>query len=266
MKLWRLLIAVLVAVSCTVKEDRGFCPAWCVVYSDGYMAEGCCGEFICNVATLGKGILEYGAKDFDSFEKKGELVLEVPRNEQVYVDVLCGVKEMELNGSVLAIPMGFGCDSIYAGHGSVFIPGEEGETALPLNKDFAVLSIKVKGDVPAGEYPFSFRIIGNVDGYELPGGTPHAGSFDYSPVEEEGLSFRAVIPRQMDDSLMLEIYHKDDASLLTRLNLGELVRDKGYDWTLPDLRDMALSVDLSEAGFNVEVGEWEISETVSIIL
>ena len=265
MRFWRLLAALLLAASCSVKEDRGYCPAWCVVYSDGYVAEGCSGEFTCNVATDTRSSLQYGKKDFGSFEKRGDLVLEVPRNEQVYVDVFRGVDRMELDGAVLSIPVGFCCDSIYAGHGKVFISGEEGETGLPLNKDFAVIYMKVKGEIPDGEYPFTFRIVGNVDGYELPGGHPHEGAFDYSPEEEDGLLFRTAVPRQVDDSLSLEVYHKDDASLLTRQNLGEIIKKKGYDWNLPDLPDIVLGIDLSEAGFHIEIEAWQISETVNIV-
>ena len=31
---------MILAAACSVKEDRTFCPAWCVVYSDGYVADG----------------------------------------------------------------------------------------------------------------------------------------------------------------------------------------------------------------------------------
>ena len=137
MKKLSLLFAILALAACSVKEDRGFCPAWCVVYSDGYVAEGCKGNLTCNVATDLQSSLDFGSREFSCFEHRGDLVLEVPRNEQVYVDVFCGVDEMSLNGAVLAIPMGCCSDNVYSGHGRVFIHGEEGEAGLPLHKDFA---------------------------------------------------------------------------------------------------------------------------------
>ena len=99
MRSWELLAAMILAAACSVKEDRAFCPAWCVVYSDGYVADGCRGELTCNVATDAKSSFEYGKQDFMRFARRGDLVLEVPRGEQVYVDVFCGVKGMERNGS-----------------------------------------------------------------------------------------------------------------------------------------------------------------------
>jgi hypothetical protein len=265
MNKWILLLLVAVLPGCSVKEDRGFCPAWCVVYSDGYVAEGCAGSLSCNVATDAQGSLDFGCREFSSFARRGELVLEVPRGELVYVDVFCGVEEMELNGSVLAIPMGCCSDCIYSGHGSLFISGEEGEAGLPLNKDYSRLLLKVKGVVP-DDNPFWFRILGNVDGYVLPGGKPHRGEFDYSPPEEPGCVFAARLPRQLDDSLLLEIYHKDDGSLVTRQELGRMIKDLGYDWSAPDLKDIALGVDLSAASFTIEVEAWDISETIKITM
>lgn len=260
-----LLIFAIAASACTVKEDRTFCPAWCVLYSDGHVAEGCSGDLTCNVATDEENSVEFGQKDYSSFTSRGDLVLEIPRNENVYLDVFCGVDEMARTGPVLAIPMGFCCDSIYSGHGRVFIAGEEGEAGLPLNKDFATVTLKVKGEVE-GEYPFCFRIRGKVDGFELPGGRPHRGEFDYRPPEEAGPVFRARIPRQLDDSLELEISHKDDGSVLTVQSLGAMLMKAGYDWTVQDLKDIEIGIDLSESAFTIEIADWEVSETLKIIL
>ena len=131
-------------------------------------------------------------------------------------------------------------------------------------KDFAEIIMQVRGDVPE-DYEFSFRLLGNVDGYELPGGKPHRGEFDYSPPREPGHVYRARVPRQLDDSLMLEIYHSD-GSLVTRQKLGMIMRMLGYDWSSPDLKDIMLGVDLAAASFTIEVEEWDNSETIKIIM
>ena len=95
-----LLIFAIAAAACTVKEDRTFCPAWCVLYSDGHVAEGCSGDLTCNVATDEENSVEFGQKDYSSFTSRGDLVLEIPRNENVYLDVFCGVDEMARTGPV----------------------------------------------------------------------------------------------------------------------------------------------------------------------
>lgn len=265
MRLRGILFLSFILAACSVKEDRDFCPAWIVVYSNGYVADGCQGSLTCNVSTDGQESIAFGKSDFNSFANRGDLVLEVPRNEQVYVDIFCGLDDMALSGSVLAIPMGCCSDCIYSGHSSVFVRGEEGETGLSLNKDYAQITMSVKGEVPE-EYPFYFRIIGNVDGYSLPGGTPHRGEFDYSPNEEPGHLFRVRVPRQLDDSLLLEIYQKEDGSLVTRQELGKMIIQLGYDWSAADLKDIGLGIDMSEASFTINVEAWDIIETIKIIM
>lgn len=265
MRALKLLFLSFLMVACSVKEDRNFCPAWCVVYSDGHIADGCSGSITCNVATDNQSSLDYEKMEFSSFTRRGGVVLEVPRNEQVYVDVFCGVDEMSLNGSFLSIPMGCCSDCIYSGHGSVFINGEEGEAGLPLNKDYALIVMSVREDAPE-DYPFFFRIRGNVDGYVLPGGKPHPGEFDYSPAEEPGHIFRARLPRQRDDSLILEIYAKENGALVTSQELGKMICELGYDWTAPDLKDIGLAIDMTEARFLIEIEGWDVSEIIKIIM
>lgn len=265
MKKCGLLLALLTFTACSVKEDRYSCPAWCVVYSDGYVASGCNGDLTCNVATDGESSLDYGSREFSSFVHRGDMVLEVPRNEHVYVDVFCGVEEMDMNGSVLAIPMGLCCDRIYSGHGSIIIHGEEGETGLPLNKDYALLEMCVAGEIP-DEPLFDFRILGNVDGYTLPGGYPHKGEFDYSPPAESGHRYRARLPRQLDDSMTLIISDKKDGAIVTRQPIGRIIRELGYDWSVPDLKDIKIEIRLSAADFEIKVMAWDNTETINVIL
>ena len=265
MKRWVLLLLTLCAAACSVKENRTSCQAWCVLYSNGHVAEGCEGDLTCNVATEGESSVERGRMAYESFVQKGDLVLEVPRNEQVYVDVFCGVSQMSLMESVLAIPRGCQCDKIYSGHSTVFIRGEEGEAGLPLNKDYSQISLSVRGDLP-GEYPFLFRVLGNVDGFELPGGKPHKGEFDCMPVADTNNVFHVCVPRQRDDSLVLELIHKTDGSPVIRLDFGEMLKEAGFDWSEADLRDINVVVDVAEAAFTVKVDTWDVSDIETVIL
>jgi len=259
------IVLALIAVACTVKEDRSYCPALCVVYSDGYVADGCAGDLTYSVTSEGRGNLDAGTGALSNFTEKGNMVFEVPRNENVYVDVFCGVYSMSMADSALRIPLGCSCDRIYSGHGHVLISGEGGEAGLPLHKDFVCLSVRLKSD-GLEELPFFLRIRGNVDGYVLPGGSPHRGEFDYRPPEEGKGCFKACIPRQTDDSLRLDICRTDDASTVESCALGKMISAMGFDWTRPDLRDLELTVKLAEVGFEIQIKAWEESGTINIII
>lgn len=259
-----LMILAMMAGACTVKEDRTYCPAWCIVYSDGYVAEGCSGDLTCSVSSDMRGSLDFGTKSFSSFTERGNLVFEVPRNENVFLDLFCGVNTMSLSESALRIPMGCGCDGIYSGHGSVLIPGESGEAGLPLHKDFAALRMTLDVNMPE-RCELYLRILGNVDGYALPGGLPHKGEFDYRP-PGDGKLFHARVPRQYDDSLVLEICRQDDDSTVVQYALGQAMSILGYDWNLPDLEDLDIVITLNELDFDIGITPWEESGTINIIL
>jgi len=258
------MIALLLAAACTVKEDRTYCPALCVVYSDGYLAEGCGGELCYNLVAEQEGVLGYGTGSLSSFTERGKLVFEVPRNENVYVDVFCGQLSMTIGDSALRIPLGCCCDKIYSGHGRVVITGEEGEAGLPLHKDFAQLKLELL--LEGEDNPFFLRILGNVDGYVLPGGLPHKGEFDYRPVEGKDRSFTAIVPRQYDESLILEICHRSDGMPVERYPLGQMIGDKGYDWKQPDLEDLEIFLSFGELGFEIEISPWEESGTINLTI
>ncbi len=265
MRTLSICVLAVLAAACTVKEDRNWCPALCVVYSDGYVAEGCPGELTCSISSESHGKLDSGTGSISSFSEKGNMVFEVPRNENVFVDVFCGVSTMTLTESALRIPMGFCCDGIYSGHGSLMITGEVGEAGLPIHKDYARLTLVLDAGQDDGD-PLYLRILGNVDGYTLPGGRPHRGEFDYRPPEIGSGVFRALIPRQSDDSLTLEICRRDDGSRVALHYLGKSILDLGYDWERPDLMDLDVTISMNELSFGIEIVPWEENDDNNITL
>lgn len=256
------LLWMTAAVSCSVKEDRRGCPAWCVVASDGYVADNYQGRLLCSIATDIRSNYGRSREEFADFKNKGDLVFEVPRDENVYVDVFSGVGGMLFGDKVLAISPGECCDSVYAGHSSVFVTGDEVQTELPLNKEFATMLLMINGLESSF---FSFRIIGNVDGYCIPGGRPHIGRFEYCAPAVEGASCQVRLPRQVDDSLLLEILG-DDGHAVSSIPLGRAIAEQGYDWNAADLRDFAIGVDMRELKFTITIEAWDGSRTITIIL
>lgn len=263
-ELGKLLLALTLLAACTVKENRSACPAWCVVASDGHVADNYHGRLLCNIATVARRDYGRSRADFDSFFNRGELLFEVPRNETVYVDVFNGVNGMSLRDSVLLISPGHCCDSIYSGHSSVFVVEDEVETMLPLNKDFATMLLKINGLGENGSCICQIR--GNVDGYCIPGGRPHTGAFIYKVVMEDGVSCPVRLPRQTDDSLILEIMSPEDGRTLASQPLGKAIAQLGYDWSAQDLRDFAIGVDMKEVRLTITIEAWDGSRTININL
>ena len=59
---------------------------------------------------------------------------------------------------------------------------------------------------------------------------------------------------------------KADGFLVARLPLGEIIRNLGYDWSVPDLKDISIVIYLSAANFEIEVTAWDNSEIINVIL
>jgi hypothetical protein len=260
----KLIFAAMLLAGCSVKENREDCPAWCVVASDGYVADNYHGRLLCNLATSVRTDYGRSREDFERFERRGDLLFEVPRRETVWIDVFSGVRGMSLKDTALLISRGHCCDSVYSGHSSVFVENDEVETMLPLNKDFATMLLKISG--LDNRVAYFFRLTGNVDGYCIPGGRPHSGEFVYSEKIEEGVSHSVRLPRQKDDSLLLEIICEEDGSVATSQPLGKAIAALGYDWTSADLRDFGIGIDIREAKFSIMIEAWDGSRTININL
>ena len=263
-ELGKLLFALLLVSACSVKENRSMCPAWCVVASDGHVADNYHGRLLCNIATDRRRDYGRSREDFFNFEHKGNMLFEVPRYETVYVDVFNGINGMSLRDSVLLIAPGHCCDSIYSGHSAVFVEEDEVETMLPLNKNFATMLLKVNG--LGADASCLCRVRGNVDGYCVPGGRPHSGPFEYMGVLEDGVSYPVRLPRQTDDALTLEIIRAEDGSVAASQPLGRAIMQLGYDWGAVDLRDFAIGLDIREAKFTITIEAWDGSRTININL
>lgn len=249
--------------SCSVKEDRRMCPARLVLYSDGHVAEGCGNDFRCSLTSGNDGSRWLDSFGMKAFAIKGDLVYEVPRDESVQLDIYGGIRQMRKSGDILLITPGNSCDSIYSGHAVAYVPGEEGEASTPLNKDFATLTMYLSG---MGNSQFSFRINGNVDGFLIPGGVPHAGKFECIPDLAGDGVLVCRIPRQLDDSLLLELLNADDGTTATAVALGKTIAEIGYDWLEPDLKDIVIGVDVVRTTFSISVEGWETTETIKIDL
>ena len=66
--------------------------------------------------------------------------------------------------------------------------------------------------------------------------------------------FTAILPRQMDASLVLEV--NDGSETLKNFALGEYVKACGYDWSEDDLKDISVRIDYARTKVVVEVKDW----------
>ena len=246
---------VLLCASCSVKEDRTVCPCRLVLDMDGVdtsvvkyaeLVVGASGGFHFR-DTL-------GVEDFVN-----GFVVEVPQGD-VGVGVYFGADGcVEENGG-MGIEYGAECPRVYM-HSSVFeARGEIVTEEVHMRKNHCTMTIQVQAEK---EFPFRLEVKGVIDGYEL-GGIPSVGEFMYAMyVDDDGVC-SLCLPRQSDDSLLLEV--SDGTDVLKCFALGEYVAASGYDWNADELKDIMVTLDYSLTRVKIVVEGWRQEYVFNVVL
>ena len=105
------------------------------------------------------------------------------------------------------------------------------------------------------------RVRCDVSGLDLTTLAPISGQFCYetspSMKSAENLQFFMDIPRQLDDSLMLELISEKDGRIIQSLPIGKEIIKNGVDWSKPSLDDIILEIRYVDGQCDVEVQNWD---------
>ena len=249
MNVFRMMMPVVAAVvlsisACSVKEDRNPCPCLLELDIDGPE----------RIRSLPVDILVTSKEDFvlhdtlEFWKEEGLYSISVPRAE-LHVRAWCGGGRY-VSEEGLRIPKGNECPRIYMHDSDVFPEGEYHKENVYLKKNHCVLTILKEGE----EGDFSGMVLkGNVAGYDEVG-RPVRGDFEFCP-EDSGEGYEAVLPRQTDDSLMLEL--EDAKGNRIAFSLGRYIEASGYDWSAPELDDVTVTLDYALTEIILNINGWE---------
>ncbi len=204
---------------CSVKEDRGQCPA------------------VLNIllpAGDGEVFVSMMGPEGDPVTHRAELSGEpsqvsYPVCHEGFVLV---VSTVEWKDSLITVQAGQECPELLIHRSYVHVEGEALDVRADLMKEFCSLEVFV-----ASQYPEpSLRISGAWCGQDIEG-TLVKGQFR-APLAS-GNTIR--VPRQEDTSLMLDIMEGD--TVLRSFAIGEYMAEAGYDWQAESLEDISVRVD-----------------------
>lgn len=278
---------------CSVKEDRDLCPCTLVLEFPGEDAEKlqegvtvCMRGYSDDVFSLCDTLLagqpaSGGAPDGVSYNyvvPKGDIDLAVAYS----ADGLAG--ELNSSGKWIEIDEGRPCPSIWTCCEKVSARADRVTVPVRLHKNFCRIDIQVR-DVDGEEFPFKLRVRGNVNGYGLDG-KPARGAFlcDAERSETEGSGtesdgddsgtasestgsghgYAVTVPRQTDDSLILEIV--TDGGVAKSFAIGNYIAAGGYDWTSADLKDICLEIDYARTVISFTIDKWTHSEQFEVVI
>ena len=185
--------------ACSVKEDRTDCPCFLEIRLSGGEEDrsilsfrGERESFTDTLQSVG------GSTTFDYSVRKGFPEL----------SVWSGQKGCVRTGNVLEIPLGREMDAVYAWSGKIDATGENAVCDAILHRQFAYVHLTVA--FQDGESsPYLLRIRGSVAGVDLRTLKPVDGDFSVSFMPVIGTYHRICVPRQKDDSLLLEFLDRE---------------------------------------------------------
>lgn len=247
-------LALLCLSGCSVKEDRSVCPCRLILdFSDVDISS--IGSVDLSVTT--QDGFEY-ADEVDSDAFANDYMVSVPRR-LVLVTGWAGTDGCLSEDGVL-IPYGSDSPPVYLHLSSVDADCEEVNERIVMHKNYCHMTINMKGEETDSPV---LILSSNVNGYEKDG-RPSQGDFRYEVSPDEDRAACLDLPRQVDDSLILEI--DDGTGVVKRFPLGEYVAESGYDWTAPDLDDITIDLDLAVTHVSLTIQGWETEHKFDVVI
>ena len=251
-----LVFAALVAVSCSVKEDRSACPIYVSVKA---LSDSDC---LVSFFALDGSLLEcrfIAAEDMCS----GNNVTRLERGE-FYVSVLKDKWDMALrDGQVVYCREGREAAPVYA---FSLLRTETSQTSRysddvlvegVLKKQHALVRVRFTSESEE-DFPYAVEVSGRRNGFDLVTLEGCEGEYLVEPLTDDLLQTEFILTRQSpDDPIYLILNDSESGEEKTRIDLGSYITQAGYDWSAESLDDMEITVDYSQLAISVTVTPWE---------
>lgn len=242
--------AVFIASSCSVKEDRMDCPCTLDVCVSGG------NESIVTLAMWNQ-VLKHSCDI--SIEGEGDRhLVPIPRG-QYKLSACSGLRHDMPSDGILLLNKGEEMDEMFTGQENLTALKDSAECYVELHKQYSQINMKLLC-FQYSDLPDSLIVRGNVDGMNIIDMTPHSGDFEVIVHTVFGEFCRVCVPRQTDSSLELVVEG------LGTIPLGKYIEDAGYDWTVRDLPDMEIVIDLMENHVEIKAEGWEDSRSLNLII
>ena len=235
---------------CSMKEDRDQCPCILkIVYAEDDALMIAEGVRIC---------LD-GAAEGQAFKHSDtavtiisglEVSLKAWRGD---LDVLslypADAERMDEDGECwFRIREGSSCLEIWTAHSRANTGSDRSVVNCNLRKNHCRLRIIFNG---TGNY--EIRARGNVCGYGYDG-KPYPGRFQADAETDDDGSLYVCVPRQKDNSLMLDLISGDGG--VRSFAIGNYLAESGYDWNSDDLHDATINIDYAATAVTFTIDKW----------
>lgn len=261
LKLIMFFLAAWAACSCSVLEDREQCPCYLDVDYSGILDGRPLGG-----QSAGFNVTVYNPSPVDEAVYSPETA---PRIDSIRIRKsmakVVGVfhnrpGRMFLSGGTrVTWEEGNQMDSVYVHSTDVDCTGEEAYCLLEAHKQFSTLTF-LDGTGGSELRKYNMVVRGATCGFDAADFTKALdGPYLCDVQEDDGRGNILVrVPRQKDDSLVLEFWTKDSLKRkLYTCPVGAYMMAAGYDGRMADLQDFVIRIDFRSALVYIRVADWE---------
>jgi hypothetical protein len=246
-------LSLLSCVGCSVKESREGCP--CQLFLDFSEVET---ASVKSIDVYVREIDEIILSDVVGMEEFSEGYLAyVPRTG---LGLCAWSGRGDALTDTLEIPYGEDCPPVYIHSSQIDASHESVSEKVVMRKSFCEMTLNLKRDRKSS---FSLAISGNVNGYDC-SGAPSCGDFAVHLDSDGNDTFTVNLPRQVDDSLLMEIDTGD--VVVKKFPLGQYIRESGYDWNALDLEDITIDLDIAVTHLSVVIQGWEKEYKFDVVI
>ena len=245
----KILLPLLLLVSCSIKEDRTSCPCALVLELSSLP-----------VSPVVLGVAGEGFACTEVVHSDTLLVLSVPKTAELDISAVGGALA-EGDGSI-RIPVGEEAPPLYLFHATVSTVAEQVTVPVLLRKQFCRLELNFTGPPGYGP-PFEVEVEGAFSGW-FSDGSPAPGPFSHRLLPGSDGHATLRLSRQGDDSLLMHIVFSDQ--VVRTFALGNYIAASGYDWTAPDLEDLTLQVDIALTSITFSTDQWSRTEEIELFI
>lgn len=241
------LFVLLIASSCSIKENRENCP--CVLTVD--LSETLAADNVQLSIRAGNQALR---EDLNPSDGRAAFEYEIPRG-------ICSLYAVEGGSAdednIVSVKSGEQFGAVFAFSSSILADGDRSLVKVLLHKEYALITLDLN-DAKWREKKYHFILKGDVCGINVAEMMPCEGKFSYELPPDETPYRTVMVPRQKDDSLLLIL--TDGSRTLSEIKIGELIEEYGFDWTKEDLGDIMVKVPELLMDISVSVSDWNLSE------
>lgn len=236
------ILVALLSVGCSLKENRLDCPSSvCLDLSEVEQRQ-------VTVCVPEEDIFrQVNTEDSLMFR------FQTKSRNPLIVSVFHGQGQCLYPDGEVRIPYGEDSPQLYSFYSEIH--PEEIEVTLPviLLKNHCRLTLEFAAEDLPGITEIT--VLGNVDGYKSSGEVSQGRFKVELSLDEIDKSTSLILPRQIDNSLVLEASFED--RMLRTFALGEYIDKSGYDWTAENLSDLDVLIDLAHYTVFVTSSLWD---------